>query len=353
MVEGVRRRRPLGAACACALVIVAAGCSSDSPSMLDSKSAQAGRISHLWWLMFGLAVVVYVGVVGTVLVAMLRRRRSDDGLDDGRDGLDGGTDDARIDTVATDRTDRSFLLYGGLVLPIVVLSVIAVQTVRVSNFLEAGPATVHVAVDAEDWWWRITYPDDGVVTANEIHVPVGERVDIALRSDNVIHSLWVPQLNGKTDVVPGQTNHMTFTADVAGTYRGQCAEFCGIQHAKMAFLVVVQAPADFTQWLADNAAPGAPPADAQQQDGARLLATTSCAGCHTVAGTEAAGTLGPDLTHVGSRATLAADSLANTPADMAHWLSATQQVKGGALMPQIDLSAEQIDALVAYMEHLQ
>jgi cytochrome c oxidase subunit 2 len=342
----MRRPTRLGAlvAVAIALVVACAGCSSDSPSMLDGKSAQAGRISHLWWLMFGMAVVVYIGVIAFVLIAMLRRRA--------RTG-DGDEPDHLVDVTPTERTDRSFLLYGGLALPIVVLSVIAVQTVRVSNRLQASGASVHIDVDAKDWWWRISYPSDGVVTANEIHVPVGESVDIALRSDNVIHSLWVPQLNGKTDVVPGQTNHMTFTADTPGTYRGQCAEFCGIQHANMAFIVVVQTQPDYAGWLAANRAPGAAPQTAQQMQGAQLLATTSCAGCHTVAGTAAAGILGPDLTHVGSRATLAADALANTPADMAHWLSATQKVKGGALMPQIDLTPDQVNALVAYLENLK
>ncbi len=316
--------------------------------MLDAKSAQAGRISHLWWLMFGMAIVVYIGVFAVVLVAMIRRRDRDrDG-----DGSDGDGPRHLVDVTPTERTDRSFLVYGGLVLPIIVLSVIAVQTVRVSNRLQASAASVHVDVDAKDWWWRISYPNDAVVTANEIHVPVGERVDIALRSDNVIHSLWVPQLNGKTDVVPGQTNHMTFTADTTGTYRGQCAEFCGIEHAKMAFIVVVQTPSDYAGWLAANRAPGAAPQTALQTQGAQLLATTSCAGCHTVAGTAAAGILGPDLTHVGSRSTLAADALPNTPADMAHWLSATQKVKGGALMPQIDLTPDQVNALVAYLENL-
>jgi cytochrome c oxidase subunit 2 len=352
MVEGVRR---VDGVRRCGLVVGAmvlvAGCGSGSPSMLDAKSAQAGRISHLWWLMFGLAVVVYIGVMAVVVVAMFRKRRRGSG----GAAEDDAPDDAAclVDVTSYERSDRSFLLYGGLLLPFVVLSVIAVQTVRVSNALQAARATVHIAVDAEDWWWRISYPDDRVVTANEIHVPVGERVDIALRSDNVIHSLWVPQLNGKTDVVPGQTNHMTFTADVPGTYRGECAEFCGIEHAKMGFVVVVQTKQDYAQWLTANRAPSAAPATAQQAAGAQYFANASCAGCHTVSGTSAAGILGPDLTHVGSRATLAAVAVPNTPAGMAHWLSATQDIKKGALMPQIDLTTEQVADLVAYLEHLR
>jgi cytochrome c oxidase subunit II len=229
MVEGLMFGRRQTIVAFVAMMVLVSGCTSSTPSMLDAKSAQSGRISHLWWLMFGLGVVVYLGVVAIVVVSMLRRRRGDDG----------DADEAAVDLTPSGRSDRSFLVYGGLVLPLVVLLVVAVQTVRVSNALRAAPATVHVAVDAYDWWWKVTYPDDGVVTANEIHVPIGEPVDIALQSDNVIHSLWVPQLNGKSDVIPGQTNHMSFTADVVGTFRGECAEFCGIQHTKMGFIVVV------------------------------------------------------------------------------------------------------------------
>lgn len=306
--------------------------------MLDGKSPQSHRISGLWWLMFSMAVVVYILVITLVLVAAFRRNTA------GYDAV------APADET---RSDHRLLLYGGLALPMVVLSVIAVQTVRVSNSLQAATATVHVTVDAEDWWWRVSYPADDVVTANEIHVPVGQRVQIALRSDNVIHSLWVPQLNGKSDVIPGETNFMTFTAESTGTYRGQCAEFCGIEHAKMAFVVVVESDADYVAWLAANRHAAVQPQTALQREGAQILATTSCAGCHTVAGTAATGIIGPDLTHVGSRSTLAADTLPNTDAGMTEWLSATQRVKQGALMPQIDLSSAQVAALVAYLESLK
>ena len=310
--------------------------------MLDPQSPQARHISGLWWLMFAMAAVIYVVVIALVVVAMVRRRARND-----QDPMPHVDDQAN-----NERHDSRFLLYGGLVLPAIVLAVIGVQTVRVSESLGAAPAQVHITVEGEQWWWRIAYPDDGVVTANEIHVPVGEHVDISLRSDNVIHSLWVPQLNGKTDVVPGQTNHLAFTAEAAGTFRGQCAEFCGIEHAKMSFTVVAQEPDEYRAWLAANRAPAATLQTDEQRLGATIFQTQACAGCHTVSGTAANGTLGPDLSHVASRATIGADTLANTPSDMAHWLSATQQVKPGALMPQLDLTDDQIQALVAYLESL-
>jgi cytochrome c oxidase subunit 2 len=321
---------------------VVTSCTSATPSMLDPKSPQSRHINGLWWLMFAIATAIYIGVIALVAIAALRRRRRDE-------VVDGPVEDDR----GGERRDWKFLVIGGLALPTVVLAVVAVQTVRVSESLGAAPAQVRVDVEGEQWWWRIDYPDDGVVTANEIHVPVGERVDITLRSDNVIHSLWVPQLNGKTDLVPGQLNHLAFTASAVGTYRGQCAEFCGIQHAKMSFTVVVQTPEDYRAWLAANRRPAAAPQSDAERRGAELMTTMSCAGCHRVAGTDAGGTLGPDLTHVGGRATIAADTLANTPAEMAHWLSATQAVKPGALMPQLDLSNDQVADLVAYMEQLR
>ena len=280
--------------------------------------------------MFGLAAAVYVIVTGLVLFAVLRRRHR-----------------------FSERLSHRMIVYGGLLIPVAILAVVAVFTVRTTNALvpTAGPIRVHV--EGEQWWWRVTYPAFGIATANEIHVPIGQTVDVTLTSDNVIHSFWVPQLAGKTDLIPGQVNHMSFSADRVGTYRGQCAEFCGLEHARMAFQVVVDEPAAFDQWVGGQRGPGPAPADPLAARGEQTFVNGSCAGCHTVAGTSAAGTLGPDLTHVGSRATLAADTLPNTPSDMARWLASTQQVKPGALMPQIDLTADQVQALVAYLEGLK
>jgi cytochrome c oxidase subunit 2 len=311
--------------------------------MLDGRSPQARHISNLWWLMLALATVVYLVVATIVVVSMWRRRV--------RTGDELGPVDAGDAT--TDRRDHRFLVVGGLVLPIVVLAVVAVQTVRVSNALAPQDAAVHITVDGELWWWRVTYPADGVTTANEIHVPLGERVDLTLRSDNLIHSLWVPQLTGKTDLVPGTTNHLQFTATSTGTFRGQCAEFCGVQHANMGLSIVVQEPADYATWVATNRAPAAAPQTDAQRAGQEIVTTTACAGCHTISGTSAAGTLGPDLSHVGSRSTIAADSLGNDADQMTRWLEDTQQVKPGALMPQLDLTSEQTGSLVAYLQSLK
>jgi cytochrome c oxidase subunit 2 len=245
-----------------------------------------------------------------------------------------------------------FIAIGGIAAPVAILAMVAVATVSTTAATQGERGVIRIDVEAEQFWWRLSYPDSKVMTANEIHVPVGLPVELRLRSDGVIHSVWVPQLDGKVDVIPGQTNTMTFTAEKPGTYRGQCAEFCGIGHALMAFDVVAQTPLDFESWLRRNSAPAVAPHAADAIAGAQLLATSSCGGCHRVAGTAADGTLGPDLTHFGSRSSIAAGTLPNDSDHLALWLAHTQSVKPGAKMPQIDLTQQQIDELVAYLEGL-
>jgi cytochrome c oxidase subunit 2 len=328
-VEDVKR-----ATAALLATVLLAGCAG-APSMLDPHSGQAHHISVLWWVMVGLAAVVFVIVTSLVTTAVVRRRR------------------AEPETFSPVR-DHRFIVVGGLVVPAVILAVVAVLTVSTTNAIFApadGALAIHV--EGERWWWRVSYPDLGVTTANEIHVPVGQPVDITVTSSNVIHSLWVPQLAGKADLIPGQTNHLRFTADTVGTFRGQCAEFCGIEHARMAVLVVADPPARFQAWAAVQATDAAAPTADAARRGQQLLQSTSCAGCHRIAGTDADGVAGPDLTHVASRRDIAAGTLPNTPAGLRRWLAATQDVKPDALMPQIDLTDEQVSDLVAYLEGLR
>ena len=314
-------------------VVVLSACS-DAPSMLDPHAPEARHIADVWWLMFVLAAGVFVIVTAFVVWAIVHRR---------------------ADTVtpsASERRDRRFVLIGGLVVPSIVLAVVAVATVRTTNALQATGSGLQIHVSGVEWWWRVTYPDLGITTANEIHVPVGTQVDITLTSEDVIHSLWVPQLNGKADLIPGQSNHLSFTASSAGTYRGQCAEFCGLEHARMAFVVIAEPPDAFQAWAKAERADAVTPTGAQATAGEQVFVNGSCAGCHTVRGTTAVGVLGPDLTHVGSRQTIAALTLPNTTDGMRKWLSDTQGVKPGAHMPQIDLTPDEVSALVAYLEGL-
>jgi cytochrome c oxidase subunit 2 len=337
-VNRLRSARPalLAAAGSLAVGTLLAACSG-SPSMLDPKSREAHHLSGLFWLMLVMAAAVYAIVAGFVVVAILKRRR-----------------DRAVGPLGHDtKRDHRFILLGGVVAPVAILSVLGVATVVITNALRPAEGTVHVHVNGERWWWRVDYPGTSVVTANEIHVPVGEPVDISLTSDNVIHSFWVPQLNGKTDLIPGQTNHLSFTAHQTGVFRGECAEFCGIGHAKMDFRVVVEPAAQDQQWLAAQQRVPAAPAAADAQRGQQLFTTSACAGCHRVAGTSAVGTAGPDLTHLASRLTLAGGWLDNTPDELSHWLTDTQSVKPGALMPDLGLSTGDVAALVAYLETLR
>jgi cytochrome c oxidase subunit 2 len=207
--------------------------------------------------------------------------------------------------------------------------------------------TIHVT--GHQWWWEARYDGTSVVTANEIHIPVHTRVDVELSTADVIHSFWIPELNRKTDMIPGRANRQLLFADEPGTYRGQCAEFCGLQHAHMAVEVVAQPRAAFDRWLARERTPAAGQGNAR---GAQLF-QQSCSGCHAIRGTSAQGDVGPDLTHFASRSTIAALTLSNTRAHVREWIEHPQEVKPGNLMPDLRLSDADWDALTAYLETLR
>ena len=210
-----------------------------------------------------------------------------------------------------------------------------------------------VRVIAHQWWWEIRYPGTTAVTANEIHIPTNTRVDVVGTSADVIHSFWVPELNRKIDLIPGLVNRVLLDATRAGIYRGQCSEICGVQHAHMAVEVVAESPARFGSWLANMERRAVSPVSAEQRAGLALFLSASCASCHTIRGTAARGDVGPDLTHLASRSTLAALTLPNTPAYLRGWIADPQSVKPGALMPSLSLTSTQLDALSAYLSHLR
>jgi len=190
------------------------------------------------------------------------------------------------------------------------------------------------------------------VTANEIHIPVDTRVNIVATTDDVIHSLWVPPINRKIDMIPGLQNRLLFDADKVGVYRGQCSQFCGLQHAHMALKVFVQTPSAFRAWLANMTKPAEPPVTAMQLAGQHVFMTSACAACHTIGGTSAQGTVGPNLTHLATRTSLAADTIANTPSELAAWIRNPQAIKPGDRMPDLGLPSNEITELVAYLDHL-
>jgi len=312
---------------------VLSGCHGASPSMLDAHGSEAQRIAGIWWLMFGLGAAVYAFVAGLVVWAVLRRRTTEN--------------ESRLN-------DNSWIIWGGVVMPVIILAVLAVVTVQATSQLRKPEKdALQVQVDGKRWWWKVSYPGTPIVTANEIRLPAGRPVEIGLDSDNVIHSFWVPQLAGKVDVIPGQHNVLRFTPKTPGKYLGECAEFCGIEHARMDFIVIVQADTDFERWItAHEPVPSAPDGE-DATEGEAAFMREACAGCHTIRGTPAQGTVGPDLTDFGERSSIGAHTIENTPSNLAKWMVDAQSFKPGALMPPLELSDRDVSNIVSYLEGLK
>jgi cytochrome c oxidase subunit 2 len=308
-------------------------------STLEPASHAAREIARLWWVMMSGAWIGFGVVLLLLLLGWLRRRRR---------GLPFGADD----TAAT-----RLVVALGVAVPVVVLTTLFfwsdVFVIRSTAAPTTGSARLEIRVVGHQWFWEVRYPASGVVTANEIHIPVGERVRVVTTTDDVIHSFWVPALNRKVDMIPGRPTAVLLQADRPGIYRGQCAEFCGLQHAHMSLLVFADPPARFRAWLAASRRASRSPAGTLARRGERVFLAEACSGCHTVRGTDARGTVGPDLTHVGSRVTLAANTLPNDPSTLGEWIRDPQHVKPGAKMPDLVLSEADVRALVAYLRGLR
>jgi cytochrome c oxidase subunit II len=257
------------------------------------------------------------------------------------------------DRAGKDRGERLQIVAGGVV-PALIVAVLFVVTLRAMPVLSTAADSTESDVEliGRQWWWEVRYPRLGIVAANEIHIPVGRAVRLTVRTADVIHSFWVPRLHGKIDLVPGRTNTLRLNATRAGTYRGQCAEYCGLQHARMGLQVVAHEPASYTAWADRERAAATPPPDSVATAG-MLVFDRVCAACHAVRGTLAAGARGPDLTHVASRATLAAGTLANTRANLTTWVADAERIKPGNGMPSIRLAPAELAAVVAYLESLR
>jgi cytochrome c oxidase subunit II len=316
-----------------AIAIGATGCGGKSPSILHAHGSEASRIAGIWWLMFGLGAGVYAVVAVFIVWAIVRGRSGESG-------------EGRI-------TDNTWIVWGGVIVPVVILGVLAVVTVQSTSQLrkpESGALKVDVV--GKRWWWAVSYPGTPVSSANEIHLPAGRPVEIGLDSDNVVHSFWVPELAGKVDTIPGQHNVLRFTPRTPGTYIGECAEFCGLEHARMGFVVVVQTVTDFDRWMTrERLTPSAPDGEAATE-GEVAFMRESCSGCHTIRGTPAQGTVGPDLTDFGARSTIGARTLENTPPNLAKWIVDAPSIKPGALMPRLSLSSRDVSNIVTYLEGL-
>jgi cytochrome c oxidase subunit II len=309
-------------------------------SALDPAGPQARMIAEVTWWFFGVCAVVYAVVIGLLLWAALRRRRESD------------------DDPATSRKLGRVVATGvGVTIAIIVaLTVVSVVAGR-GLTSPSGPGAITVDVIGHQWWWEFQYHDvsanERVNSPNELHVPVGVPVALKAMSRDVIHSFWVPSLHGKRDLIPGMVTHTWIQADRPGVYRGQCAEFCGHQHANMAFLVVAEPAEKFQQWLVSQRRGAPQPQTDAQKRGHDVFMTGPCVMCHTIRGTPAGSRIGPDLTHVAGRLTLAAGTLPRTRGHLAGWIMDSQSIKPGNRMPPNALKGDDLQALLAYLETLR
>ena len=339
--HGLARHVRLAAALLIPLLLLLSGCTGDPQDTLTEKGDVAEAITDLFVPVYWIAVAVFVLVEGALVYALLRYRR--------RPGQEGLPSQSHGSTP---------LEITWTIIPAVLLAGIAVPTVdRIRYLSDTPPDPLEVTVTAQQWWWGFEYPGADVVTADEMYIPVGRPVKVTLQSADVIHSFWVPQLAGKTDVIPSRNpkqklNQMWFNAREPGRYSGQCAEFCALSHAKMKLAVVAVPPAEFDAWLQQQRQPAATPTGLALQ-GQQTFLGLPCIACHTIRGTAAQGKVGPDLTHFASRERFAGSWLPNNEENLRSWLADPPAIKPGSKMPSYNLSDEQLTQLVAYLQSLR
>ena len=316
-------------------------------SALDPAGTQAAHTATLWWLFFWVCAAVFLAVLAALGIALLRRRP-------------GPPEAPRIPEQAAERR-RSLAVLGAIGATVAILFGLLIVDFLVGRGIDStgappDPNPLVIDLTGHQWWWEVRYDDptpaNTFKTANEIHIPVGRTVQLNLRSVDVIHSLWIPNLSGKRDLVPGHPVATWFHADREGTFRGPCAEFCGLQHANMTLLVVAQKPAEFQAWLDGQRKPAPEPADDLGRQGRDLFLGRTCLMCHAIGGTPAYGAVGPDLTHFGSRAMLGA-AFANTQDRLVEWVADPSRLKPGVLMPSTPLTEAERRALAAYLTSLK
>lgn len=328
-----------------ALASLIAGCQRPQ-STLYAAGPAAQRISDLSWMMVALFLAITV-IMWVLIIVPLRRRRGS------------FTEHAPIDAGG----GKAWIGWGGFAIPVIILTFIfVVGLAAMARFpVHHGGAMSlepQIRLTGHQWWWEVAYLEGNTEqhfkTANEIHIPVGKPVDIELRSVDVIHSFWVPALHGKVDLVPGMSNYIRIQADRPGTYRGQCAEFCGAQHAHMGIIVVAEDAAAYEAWLQGQRQEAAEPDGPEAQRGRQIFLAGPCSNCHQVRGTRAGGTVAPDLTHLASRRNIAANSFPNDTAHLSAWVTRAQAMKPAAAMPNItQFEGQDLSALVAYLQQLK
>jgi cytochrome c oxidase subunit II len=324
-------------------MLLFSGCAG-TPQALLPASTNAKDITNLITTVFEIAAVVFVVVEALLIFTTIRfSRRKMEGLPNQVEG------NRRVEIVWT--------MVPVIVLGIVfVISLKALTTVgyqpKIAQAAEGTTQSINIRVVGHQWWWEFDYPDQKIITADEMHVPLNATVYLDIESVDVIHSYWVPQLGGKIDAIPGHINQTWFQPTQIGTFAGQCSEFCGAQHGNMRLTVVVDTPAQFQAWLTQQET-AIPTLTGQAGQGEQAFLTGACIGCHTIDGTKAQGKIGPNLTHFASRSVFAGATLTNTPDNVSKWLANPQAIKPGNLMPDLHLAPDQINNLVAFLESLK
>jgi len=309
------------------------------PSIFSPSSTPADSIYHLSLFVLAVTGVIFVVVFSLLAYAAIKFRRHAD--DDGREPPQ---------IYGSNQVELAWT-----VIPVLIVVVLFLAAARVIHAIEDAkfpPGTVEVTAIGHQFWWEFQYPSQGFITANELHVPVSDRdhptpTHITLMSADTDHSFWVPKLAGKTDLIPNRVNHMWIDPHETGVYVGQCAQYCGTQHAKMLLRVVVESREDFDKWLANEKQPALEAASVAE--GRHVFESTACVNCHTIAGTNAKGRFGPDLTHLMSRATIASGAAENTKENLRQWIKEPDAIKPGCLMPAMQMSEQDIDAVTAYL----
>ena len=347
--------------------LLLAGCRGGPQRVLEPMGPQAAHIHGLWNTFLAICTGVFVLVVAALLLAILRRRvdpeigSSPPAVD--AEALPPQERRAHRHVIAVEPAVERGLsrwVAASVVLTVVLLLVLLVANILTGKALTKLPheQALEVEVLGRQWWWEFKYrdpvPSRLLTTANELHIPVGRTVEFTLKADDVIHSLWVPNLGGKKDLIPGRTATLRLRADKAGVYRGQCAEYCGTQHAKMALLVFSVSDADFEAWADRQRSTAPEPESDEQKRGRELFVNGTCAMCHAIQGTPANGRRAPDLTHFAGRETLGAGAVPNTRGHLAGWIVDPHGIKPGVNMPaHTTLSGSDLHALVAYLESLK
>ncbi|MER8456689.1 cytochrome c oxidase subunit II [Mesorhizobium sp. M0915] len=324
-------------------MLLLAGCSGWQ-SALDPKGPAAGELAWLIWFFTALCTAVWLLVMAVLITPLARRPAPLGDLL----VLDAAAERSKMRIVVAALAATALILVG-----LTLLSYFANRTLAAIG----SDAALTIRVTGHQWWWEVRYENDQpnriLTTANEIHIPAGEPVRLVVTSTDVIHSFWVPNLSGKLDLIPGHENVLDLKADKPGVYRGQCAEFCGAQHANMSTFIVAEPRPVFDAWLNDQLRPAVAPASGEAKAGHDLFLKRPCVMCHKIGGTIAGGTVAPDLTHIASRQTLAAGTLAMSRGNLAAWIADPQGIKPGAHMPVVGLNGDELNAIVAYLEGLK